>query len=102
LGPQQGKHRDAFFDGFIGVVVQRIRVFFSFDLEAALVDARQLDDRQKVAALLEDVDWRERSLTRRLLLQPIAGQTGVERPLQIEQCLEGINESRDHARTPLR
>ena len=77
------------------------RVFLGFDLQAALIDAWQLDDREKIAALLEDVDGRERPLAGGLVLQPVAGQTGLERPLQIEQCLKWINESRDHVRTPL-
>src|ERR1700740_601783 len=40
-------------------------VFLGLDLQTALVDARQLDDRQKIAALLKDVDRRERPLARR-------------------------------------
>jgi hypothetical protein len=52
--------------------------------------------------LLEDVNWWERPLAGRQVSEPIAGQPGVKRPLQIKQRLEWINESRNHARTPLR
>jgi hypothetical protein len=40
------------------------RVFLSFDLQAALVDASQFDNREEIAALLEDVDGWERSRER--------------------------------------
>jgi hypothetical protein len=50
--------------------------------------------------LLEDVDGWEGSLACGLILQPTAGQAGLERALQIGQRLKGFNESRDHGRTP--
>jgi hypothetical protein len=33
------------------------RVLFGLDLQAVLVNTRQLDNRDEVVALLEDVDW---------------------------------------------
>src|ERR1700722_11985267 len=76
------------------------RAFLGFDLQAALVDAWQFDNREEIAALLEDVDGWERSLAGGLVLQPVARQAGLERTLQIEQSLKGFDESRDHVRTP--
>jgi two-component sensor histidine kinase len=74
--------------------------YLGFDLQAALIDAWQLDNREEIAALLEDVDGWERPLAGGLVLQPVARQTGLERTLQIEQSLKGFDESRDHVRTP--
>jgi hypothetical protein len=79
-------HADAVGVGYRFLTGDAYRVFLRFDLQTVLVNAWQLDNRQKLAAVLEDVDGWERPLACGLILQPIAGQTGLERALQMTAC----------------
>src|ERR1043165_3152836 len=77
------------------------RVVFRLDFQCVLVDARKLDNGEKVISLLKHIDWREGAPTGRPVLEPVARLAGLQRPLKIEQRLERIGQGRDHNATSL-
>jgi hypothetical protein len=92
-------HADAFGIGSGLLARDADGVFLGLNLQVLLIDARQLNDGEERIALLKDVDGREGTLACCLILQPIAGDAGLERSLQIEQGIEGVRKSCDHGRT---
>src|SRR5579863_2471421 len=78
------------------------RVVLRLELEVALVDPRQFDDRHEVMALLEDVDRRKTAKSGRPASHPVALSPRVERPLNGKQRFERITERSQHRSLPPR
>src|SRR3954465_14820035 len=71
-------------------------VFFSLNLQLALLNPRQFDDRQEVIALLEYIDGGKRTLACCLVLQPTAAGLCVKRTLEVQQHVNRVGKRSDH------
>ncbi len=60
----------------------------SLDLQGGLVDSCELDDRDQIVSLLEDIDGREGPGAAGCTPQPVAFKTGFQRPLKTNQRVE--------------
>jgi hypothetical protein len=73
--------------------------FLGFDRQISFAHAGQLDDRDEIVLLLEDIDRRITPHIGSRVSKPVARQSGFELLLEVQQGFERIGESHDHCHT---
>jgi len=76
------------------------RALLGFDLEIDLVNARELDDRDEIIALLKDVEGRKGAGPGGAAPEPVALVPRIKRALQREDGVEWTTQAGRHACLP--